>query len=998
MRSDPVRVAVDLETTGLRPDQDAIIEIGAVKFAGPRILDIYQSFVNISGPLPFRIQRLTGIVPADLRRAPALASLLPSLRAFLGDAPLVGHSVSFDAAFLRRSGVARRNPLIDTYEMASMLLPNLPSYTLGAVAVALNAPSSTHHRALADADLARAVFLALLDRLRDLDTHALDGLAALPAPPDWTPGFLVRGQASERREAVSASPFAALLESAGTDTFTARGLDPALGSMAVALEEAPAPEPVPEVASAEATPSPARLGALREFLAEGGALLYELERKEEALIEALAEVVRWVGAGGERAIIAVADREEMTRVARDLLPRATAHAGILPAPRVAELDERAAYLCLHRWFGVARDPLAGDFPMEVTRGLARLTVWARETRAGLRADVSLHGGEEAAWERVRSGAEFSETLEDCPYRAEGYCFMARAETRAAEAGVIVTTHAALAASLAGTNMMLPDAPRVIALDARLLEDELRRAQTLALDPLVLLALLDTLAAEVGSEGQPHDLLRVAGSLLWLEKPGRKPNAPPQITAQEQAWRTAVEQARVYVRAFFAALRHALREGQEDQARGGRGRDGRGEQRDGGAVRVDDELRDSHAWSRVMTTWARVAEGLEAAAETARAAARALETELPVGAGAARGARTDLLGAARRIDTLCAQGASLIAPGDDRAIAWIRAPYAPFPDQNHDRRAQRDTTTVEPAEAREALLDENGAPGAVEEIVPPLRLPDEMLEAPSLISIPTRVGALTEPLWRGGRGLALLGWALSVGGDFEPTRGALGLPDSARQSALTPDYHQQTLLCLPDDVPEPNAPGAQSQLEGLIVALARALDGDVVAIFPSHAMLRSSATGVRRALERHNILALAQGVDGSARQLWQTFETQERTVLLGAGSFWDGAERRARPPACVVVARTPFPAQSDPVTATRAEAWSDPQSQFITPQAALKLRQALGGLAWSHTRRNAVILFDRRLQTRGYGPTILSALPECEQYLGSLSALPDRVARWTGATE
>ena len=233
MRSDTVRVAVDLETTGLRPDQDAIIEIGAVKFAGPRILDTYQSFVSISGPLPFRIQRLTGIVPADLRRAPALASLLPGLRAFLGDAPLVGHSVSFDASFLRRSGVAQRNPLIDTYEMASMLLPNLPSYTLGAVADALDTPSSTHHRALADADLARAVFLALLARLDGLDTATLDDLAALPAPPDWTPGFLVRAQARERREVVSASPFAALLESAGVDTFTARGLNPALGSMAV---------------------------------------------------------------------------------------------------------------------------------------------------------------------------------------------------------------------------------------------------------------------------------------------------------------------------------------------------------------------------------------------------------------------------------------------------------------------------------------------------------------------------------------------------------------------------------------------------------------------------------------------------------------------------------------------------------------------------------------------------------------------------------------------
>ncbi len=990
MRSDPVRVAIDLETTGLRPDQDAIIEIGAVKFAGPRILDTYQNFVNIAGPLPYRIQRLTGIVPADLRRAPTLGALLPGLRAFLGDAPLVGHSISFDAAFLRRAGVARRNPLIDTYEMASMLLPNLPSYTPGAVAAALNAPTSIHHRALADADLARAVFLALLDRLGDLDTRALDDLAALPAPSDWTPGFLVRAQARERREVVSASPFAALLESAGADTFTARGLDPALGSMAVALEEPAASEPAPAPGAAE--PAPARLAVLREFLHEGGALLFELERKEEALVEALAEVVRWVASGGERVIVAAADREEMTRVARDLLPRAAALAGIHPAPRVAALDELSAYLCLHRWFGVARDPLAGEFPMEVTRGLARLTVWARETRSGMRADVSLHGGEAAAWERVRSGDEFSATMNGCAYRAEGYCFTARAEARAAEARVIVMTYAALAASLAGASAPLPDAPRVVALDGRQLEDALRQERTLALEPLALLGLLDTLAADGG--GLQHDLLRMAGSLLWPEKPGRKPHATPAQTAEERAWRDAVAQARAEARMFFTALRQALREGQEGQTRGGRWREGRDEQRDGAAMRVDDEFRGSHAWGRVADAWARLAPALEAAAAAARAAADALEaaTLPPAAARSARGARTDLLGAARRLDTLRTQGAALTARASERTITWIRAPFLPLSDQSHERRGQREMSAT-PAEAREAVQEENGG---VEETA--ARQPEEMAEAPTLFSAPTQVGGLLKPLWRAGRGLALLGWALSVGGDFEPSRGALALPESTRQAALTPDYTGQTLLCLPDDAPEPSAPGAQGQLEGLIVSLALALDGDVVAIFPSHAMLRAAATGVRRALERHNILALAQGVDGSARQLWQTFETQERTVLLGAGSFWDGAERRGRAPACVVVARTPFPAPGDPLVATRAEAWPDPQNQFMTPQAALKLRQALGGLAWSHTRRNAVVLFDRRLQTRGYGPTILSALPECAHYQGPLSALPARVARWTGGVE
>jgi DNA polymerase III epsilon subunit-like protein len=84
VRPEPVRIAIDLETTGLRPDQDAIIEVGAVKFAGPRILDTFQSFVSASASLPYRIHRLTGIRSADLRHAPSLSSLIAPLRAFIG--------------------------------------------------------------------------------------------------------------------------------------------------------------------------------------------------------------------------------------------------------------------------------------------------------------------------------------------------------------------------------------------------------------------------------------------------------------------------------------------------------------------------------------------------------------------------------------------------------------------------------------------------------------------------------------------------------------------------------------------------------------------------------------------------------------------------------------------------------------------------------------------------------------------------------------------------
>ncbi|MGC8787106.1 MAG: 3'-5' exonuclease, partial [Anaerolineae bacterium] len=112
-----VYVALDLETTGVDPERDAIIEIGAVKFRDQQVLDTWSALVNPQRPIPYKIQKLTGIDPQDVQNAPALASVLPRLTSFIGDHPVVGHNVSFEASFLRRHGLLLRNPLVDTFEL-----------------------------------------------------------------------------------------------------------------------------------------------------------------------------------------------------------------------------------------------------------------------------------------------------------------------------------------------------------------------------------------------------------------------------------------------------------------------------------------------------------------------------------------------------------------------------------------------------------------------------------------------------------------------------------------------------------------------------------------------------------------------------------------------------------------------------------------------------------------------------------------------------------------
>src|SRR5579863_6864513 len=118
-----VLVALDLETTGLKAEADAIIEIGAIKFYGDRlvdqVVDSYRVLINPERPIPPRVTAITGIRQEDVASAPRIPEAIPVLKRFVGDAPIVGHNINFDLDFLRHNGAPFSNPTIDTYELAS---------------------------------------------------------------------------------------------------------------------------------------------------------------------------------------------------------------------------------------------------------------------------------------------------------------------------------------------------------------------------------------------------------------------------------------------------------------------------------------------------------------------------------------------------------------------------------------------------------------------------------------------------------------------------------------------------------------------------------------------------------------------------------------------------------------------------------------------------------------------------------------------------------------
>lgn len=98
-------VAIDIETTGLSEERDAIIEIGAVRFKGHRVEDEWSTLVNPNRHIPEFISALTGISDVEVRNAPRFREVAEELEAFVGNSPVVGHNVRFDLGFLDRKSV-----------------------------------------------------------------------------------------------------------------------------------------------------------------------------------------------------------------------------------------------------------------------------------------------------------------------------------------------------------------------------------------------------------------------------------------------------------------------------------------------------------------------------------------------------------------------------------------------------------------------------------------------------------------------------------------------------------------------------------------------------------------------------------------------------------------------------------------------------------------------------------------------------------------------------
>ncbi len=931
-----IYVALDLETTGLDPQKDAILELGAVRFRDGQILDRFSQVVNPGRAIPPAIQQMTGISQAEADAAPPLSRVASKFRAFVGDAPIVGHNIGFDINFMRANGLYQLNPLIDTFELALITLPNLPSYKLGRVAEHLGVHLENAHRAYDDAEASMHIFEGMRRILIDqVPAKTLEQIVRMGQIANW-PLTLVFEEA--------------LQEQARRGLGRRQVQKTALDKGPLFRREQPL-QPVEH-------PEPLDVDALAALLEPGGLFdayfnHYEYREPQVAMLRAVADAfnrsrhllieagtgtgkslaylipaLSWAVNTGQRVVISTNTINLQDQIYHKDLPDLAA---ILPFDfKATVMKGRANYLCPRRLQKLLNRPDLTPVDVSV---LARILLWLPHTETGDVSELTLvNAAERAVWQRVCSDPHTCSSAR-CGMESAQPCYFYKARNRAEAAHLIIVNHALLLSDIATEGGVLPDYHHLIVDEAHHLEDAATHALTATLDHASFVTKLRELAPS--GEETP-----TAGLLADLITAVRRAHVPDDKTEKligyARSLAAAIPTLDMHMAEYMDALDRFLMQHF-------------GRQYDNTMydlrLRVTKSVRVQPAWVDVEIIWDNLAYILKGFLDDLGRLVRAvgdlgnypmperdeLESELT--------ARWEDMAQALAI------GHELTLEPDPNAIYWVRR--------------------------------------------------SKFTGSLTLNRAPLHVGNLIEEhIFRKKDTVVLTSATLRTANSFDYIRGRLNAFEVEELALESPfDYKKNALVYIPTDMPEPNKPNYQAKVEEAILHLSLATQGRLMALFTSYAQLKDVAKNLRPLLEEAGFTLFVQGEGGSRQQILAAFRETERAVILGTRSFWEGVDVQGEALSALVITKLPFAVPNDPIISARSETFDSPFYEYSVPEAILHLRQGFGRLIRSTSDRGIAVLLDKRLLSKRYGRLFLESLPDVTLCKAPLADLPETAQRW-----
>ena len=515
----PEYAALDLETTGLDPARDRVIEIGAVAFTPDRITSTLEQLVDPGRAVPDVVLRLTGIKQEELRGAANPDDALRRLADFLRGRQPVGHGARLDVEFLEAAGLwDGSQQVLDTLDIARILLPAAGSHSLPLLSTEMGFIQPRPHRALDDADATRQLLLRLREEAVALDQGLKESMLALVAPYPWPAARFF----AEALTAPNPNPdpeIAVGRESGGRGRAAELPPDDPTAVAALLGPDGRLADLVPGYEHRE--PQLQMLLAVAQIQSRGGMLVVEAGtgtgKSLAYLVPSIARAVRH----RERVVVSTNTHTLQEQLMVKDLPGLREW---LPWDfKACLLKGRSNYVSLRRWRRYLAEPCKDA---EELMFKLKVLMWLHTTESGDRSELRLHGREEVLWTRIASDpldcVGIHCTKEDC------YVHRARAEAETAD--LVVINHALLLADAEVGGGLLPEYDHLIIDEAHHLEEAATRGLRQEVDGPGLLALLERLARDrVDGGGRAEGLLEE----LQLQ---------PRLGASDDAFGEAAPQA------------------------------------------------------------------------------------------------------------------------------------------------------------------------------------------------------------------------------------------------------------------------------------------------------------------------------------------------------------------------------------------------------------------------------------------------------------------------
>lgn len=944
---------IDVETTGGRAGEDAIIQIAAVLLENLNIVNEFSTYVYTDQKIPHFITELTGISTADIKNAPQIGAVLVQILPMLADAYFVAHNATFDQQFidsaLMGAGYTEiSNSIIDTLLCSRIAYPTMQSYKLESIAKALNINHLNPHNALDDVLATAELLVMLIEKFNGKPILYLQQLVKLISginqgltqilnfilnekyinnPSDSTFEEYVFNYFVLKKANISAVAFHHNNE--GPYDFDS-----------VFTQDGYLVNSFPNYEYREGQEEMAQ--EIRRAFYDNRYLMIEAGTGTGKTLAYLLPAIFWAKEEGEQIVISTHTINLQEQLFKKDIPFLKES---LPFNfSAAILKGRNNYICLRRFAIKYQDKirefdtnvntffdLDRSVAVEETIEVARILTWISETESGDYEELNLSISGKYLWNEIKSESE-SCLNRKCPWFND--CFYHRAKQRAQKADIVITNHSLLLTSLKTDQSILPKYNCLIIDEAHQLEPVAIKHLGYEISFIHILNNINKLFRD----GNNGSLARVIKEFQYFKNNDDADLLPnikqltsdlfPQLLKEADRYYTLLED-------YIGANNISAENGRQ-------------------VIRINEKNHQLDSWDIIRVA----SENVSLLLHESIVQLTAIHTKI-VDVFDEESIQLDYESSLIALRNIAVNFEDWNKFSSDNTVYWVESSY----------RGKKLTSTI--------------------------------------FAAPIEIGKyLQESLISNLESVIMTSATLAVGESFEFISNDYGFKtnNDSLTTIITPspfDYNKQVRVYVPDDVPAIKGVAEDIFVEYIsksIAEIAILLEGRTLVLFTSHSMLQKAHRTLVELLKDEGIKILGHNIDSSSRsKLTESFLDNNRTILLGTNSFWEGVDIPGESLSALCIVRLPFTPPKEPVQEAKEEKLkAEGRNSFLElslPQAIIRFKQGFGRLIRTHQDRGVVVIFDNRITNSWYGKAFIRALPEVEVQHRSFKAILRDIESW-----